>query len=87
MLAVRGIAVRHETVRQWGLRFGREIANGSRRRWPQGGDKWHLDERVMTIAGQKLTCGARSTRTASCSRPWFRADATRRQPNSCCASC
>lgn len=26
MLATRGIVVSHETVRQWGLKFGREIA-------------------------------------------------------------
>jgi putative transposase len=43
MLAVRGIEVSHETVRKWGLKW--EIANGIRRRRPQGGDKWHLDLR------------------------------------------
>jgi putative transposase len=53
MLAVRGIEVSHETVRKWGLKFGREIANGIRRRRPRGGDKWHLDEMVITIAGKK----------------------------------
>ena len=53
MLAARGIVVSHETVRQWGLTFGREIANTIRRRAPQRGDKWHLDEVVITIAGQK----------------------------------
>ena len=53
MLAVRGIEVSHETVRKWGLKFGREIANGIRRRRPQGGDKWHLDEMVVTIKGKK----------------------------------
>src|SRR4051795_10698484 len=53
MLAVRGIEVSHETVRKWGLKFGREIANGIRRRRPQSGDKWHLDEMVITIAGKK----------------------------------
>jgi hypothetical protein len=34
-----GVEVSHETVRKWGLKFGREIANGIRRRRPQGGDK------------------------------------------------
>jgi putative transposase len=53
MLAVRGIDVSHETVRKWGLTFGRAIANGIRRRRPRGGDKWHLDEMVVTIAGTK----------------------------------
>ena len=49
MLAARGIAVSHETVRQWGFKFGREIASRIRRR----GDKWHLDEVVLTIAGKR----------------------------------
>ena len=53
MLAARGIVVSHETVRQWGRKFGREIANNLRRRAPQRGDKWHLDEVVITIAGKK----------------------------------
>src|SRR3954464_2832667 len=53
MLAVRGIEVSHETVRKWGLKFGRELHNGIRRRRPQGGDKWHLDGMVGTIAGTK----------------------------------
>ena len=31
MLAARGISVTHETIRQWGLKFGREFANRIRR--------------------------------------------------------
>src|SRR3954467_3937513 len=53
MLAARGISVTYETIRQWGLKFGREFANRIRRRAPRRGDKWHLDEVVITIAGQK----------------------------------
>jgi putative transposase len=53
MLAARGIIVSHETVRQWGLKFGSEIAERLRRRVPRRGDKWHLDEIVLTIAGRK----------------------------------
>ena len=34
MLAARGILVTHETIRQWGLKFGREFANRIRRRAP-----------------------------------------------------
>jgi putative transposase len=45
--------VTYETIRQWGLKFGREFANRIRRRAPQRGDKWHLDEVVITIAGKK----------------------------------
>src|ERR671928_960361 len=53
MLAARGIVVSHETVRQWALRFGREFANRIRRRLPCAGDKWHLDEVAVKIAGVK----------------------------------
>jgi transposase-like protein len=53
MLAARGISVTYETIRQWGLKFGREFANRIRQRAPRLGDKWHLDEVVITIAGKK----------------------------------
>ena len=43
LLAARRIIVRHETVRQWALKFGQEFANQIRRRLPAAGDKWHLD--------------------------------------------
>src|SRR3712207_2218377 len=51
MLAARGIVVSHETVRQWALKFGREFASRIRRRLPRAGDKWHLDEVAIRIAG------------------------------------
>src|SRR3954466_15910673 len=53
MLAARGILVSHETVRQWAMKFGQSFANQIRRRLPAPGDKWHLDEVVITIAGEK----------------------------------
>jgi putative transposase len=53
ILAARGIVVSHETVRQWGLKFGQAFANQIRRRLPCMGDKWHLDEVVVKIAGVK----------------------------------
>jgi len=53
MLAFRGIEVSHETIRQWSLKFGQEFANIIRRRLPRPGDKWHLDEVVLKIAGKK----------------------------------
>src|SRR3954452_2144717 len=53
MLAARGISVSYETIRTWGLKFGREFANRICRRAPRRGDKWHLDEVVITIAGKK----------------------------------
>src|SRR5215217_7569555 len=53
ILAARGITVSHETVRQWGLKFGQSFANQIRRRMPCAGDKWHLDEVAVKIAGKK----------------------------------
>src|SRR4051812_7485045 len=53
MLAARGITVSHETVRQWARKFGQAFANRIRRRLPAAGDKWHLDEVVVKIAGKK----------------------------------
>jgi putative transposase len=53
MLAARGILVSHETIRQWALKFGHGFANQIRRRIPAAGDKWHLDELVISIADRK----------------------------------
>ena len=53
MLAARGVIVSHETVRQWARKFGQALANQIRRRLPGAGDKWHLDEVVIMIAGVK----------------------------------
>ena len=51
MLAYRGIQVSYETIRRWALKFGRQFANLVRRRLPRPGDKFHLDEVVIKIAG------------------------------------
>ena len=53
MLAARGLLVSHETVRQWALKFGQAFADQIRRKLPGAGDKWHLDEVVITIAGKR----------------------------------
>jgi putative transposase len=53
MLAARGILVSHETVRQWAPKFGQDFANRIRRRLPAPGDKSHLDEVVISLAGRK----------------------------------
>ena len=39
--------------RQWALKSGQAFANQVRRRLPATGDKWHMDEVVLTIAGVK----------------------------------
>jgi putative transposase len=87
LLAARGIIVSHETIRQWVLKFGRAFANQIRRRLPRTGDKWHLDEVVIKIAGVKHCFGARWISPGWFSTCWCKADATRRPPSACCASC
>ena len=52
MLATRGICVTYETVRQWGKKFGKAFADQIRQRAPAPGDKWHMDEVVISIAGE-----------------------------------
>jgi len=51
LLAERGVLVTDETVRQWCLKFGQPYANALRRRRPQMGDTWHLDEVFVSING------------------------------------
>ena len=96
MLAFRGIEVSHETIRQWALKFGQEFANIIRRRLPRPGDKWHLDEVVLKIAGKKHYLWRAVDQhgvppegrcQGPCSMCWFKVVATRRRPSACCASC
>jgi putative transposase len=44
ILAARGIVVSYESIRKWGLRFGRMFANALKLRRPRPGDTWHMDE-------------------------------------------
>ena len=53
LLFERGITVSHEAVRQWCRKFGQDYANRLRRRRPQPGDKWYLDEVFLTINGKR----------------------------------
>src|SRR5580692_5169689 len=87
LLAARGIVVSHETVRQWARKFGQPFANQIRRRLPRVGDKWHLDEVVLKIAGVKHWLGEPWTSPVLCSTFWSNVDATNRPPSVCCASC
>ncbi len=52
ILAARGIVVSYESIRDWGLRFGRLFVNELKRRRPRPGDKWHLDEVFIRIRGR-----------------------------------
>src|SRR5260370_7066256 len=51
-VGARGICVTYETVRQWAMKFGKGFSNQIRQRSPARGDKWHLDEVVISIAGE-----------------------------------
>jgi putative transposase len=53
MLAARGICVTYETVRQWGKKFGKAFSDQIRQRAPARGDKWHIDEVVISISGEQ----------------------------------
>jgi putative transposase len=52
ILAERGVVVSYESIRAWGLRFGRAFATTLKRRRPRPGDKWHLDEVFIRIRGK-----------------------------------
>src|SRR5205085_7004952 len=50
-MANRGVLVSYETVRCWCDKFGKQYADGLRRRRARSGDKWHLDEVFLKING------------------------------------
>jgi len=53
LLFERGVVLSYETVRRWCLKFGGEYAKRLKRRRAQPGDKWHLDEVLLNIGGQR----------------------------------
>jgi putative transposase len=55
ILAARGNIVSYETIREWSLRFGQIYANSIKRRQPQSGDKWFLDEMFVRIWAEHPT--------------------------------
>ncbi len=52
MLAMRGVFLSYETVREWCLKFGQTYANGLRHKSRRPGDRWHLDEVFLKINGR-----------------------------------
>jgi putative transposase len=52
MLAMRGVTLSYETIREWCLKFGQIYANDLRRRSSRPGDQWHLDEVFLKINGR-----------------------------------
>ena len=54
LLAERGLEVSYETVRRWVLKFGPAIARHLRRLRPRPSPRWHLDEMVVRVAGERM---------------------------------
>ena len=54
LLAERGLDISYETVRRWVLKFSPAIAGRLRRRRPRPSDRWHLNEMVVRIAGERM---------------------------------
>jgi putative transposase len=54
LLAEGGLDIAYKTVRRWALKFGSAIARRLRQRRPRPSDRWHLDEMVVRIAGERM---------------------------------
>jgi putative transposase len=54
LLAERGLDISYETVRAGVLKFGPMIARRLRRHRPRPTNRWHLDEMVVRIAGERM---------------------------------
>ena len=53
MLLQRGIVVSYGTIRRWAIKFGPDYARRLKRKQPCRHHVWHLDEVVISIAGEK----------------------------------
>ena len=53
-LMYRGILVSHETIRSWCLKFGAHFFGVIKKREAKPSDKWHLDEMVLRINGERF---------------------------------
>ena len=53
LLAERGVTVSYETIRQWRRTFGPQYARRIKRRLGPRGDRWFLDEVVVSIQGKR----------------------------------
>ena len=51
VVAMHGVTVSHETIRQWCRKFGPRFAEALRRRRAPPADKWHCDEVQLKVNG------------------------------------
>ncbi len=54
IMLYRGVTVTYEAIRGWCLKFAQSYATQIRKQRPKPGDKWHLDEVVITIKGEQF---------------------------------
>jgi len=54
LLAQRGVEVSYETIRCWTIKFGPQIARNLKGRRPAPSTRWHLDEVVCRIGGERM---------------------------------
>ena len=47
------MSVTYEAIRKWCRKFGQQDVNHLRRRRPRPGDKWQMDEVLLTIKGER----------------------------------
>ena len=87
MLAARGLVVSHGTVRRWALKFGQGFADRIRRRLPRAGDKWHLDEVAIRIAGVRHWLWRAVDQVGLVLDVLVQSRRTSAPPSACCASC
>ncbi len=52
IMAMRGVRLTYETIKEWCRKFGQTFANELRRRPTRPGDKRHLDEVFIKINGK-----------------------------------
>ena len=75
ILAERGVAVSYETVSRWCKKFAANFADRLRRRRPQPGDKWHMDEVFIRIQGVQHYLWRAVDQDGVVLDIWFRHDA------------
>ena len=54
LLVERGIETSYESIRRWVLKFGPLFARNLRRLRPRPTGRWHMDEMVVSIQGQRM---------------------------------
>jgi putative transposase len=53
-MAFRGVILSHETVREWCTKFASHFSDIIKKRSRKPCDKWHLDEMILTIKGERF---------------------------------